>query len=250
MIGIVVIVIGIAGRLWSTLYIGGRKSAAVVSGGRIPSPATRSMSSRPSRRRALARRWVHHVAVGLALACAAAFHVVIMREEKYSQPILALITAPTCGGCRASSRSCRSTTRALRAASGPSRCMTTLLDGAGVPRRHAAVRDHRRGAALGRAASAVPAPIRRSRAASLPADRSRRRRTCRRRRPCRDGRVARRSGSSTGPSKPICAFSHSLMSPGMTVSGVSSSRLRQTASTGRCGPLLKRNVESGIFQVR
>ena len=33
MIGIVLIVIGIAGRLWSTLYIGGRKSASVVSDG-------------------------------------------------------------------------------------------------------------------------------------------------------------------------------------------------------------------------
>ena len=33
MVGIVLIVIGIAGRLWSTLYIGGRKSALVVADG-------------------------------------------------------------------------------------------------------------------------------------------------------------------------------------------------------------------------
>jgi protein-S-isoprenylcysteine O-methyltransferase Ste14 len=84
MIGIVLIVIGIAGRLWSTLYIGGRKSVTVVSDG--PYSITRNPLYVFSSIAAIgvgAQMGSITAAVGFGVACAAAFHLVILREEKY-----------------------------------------------------------------------------------------------------------------------------------------------------------------------
>ncbi len=84
MIGIVLIVIGIAGRLWSTLYIGGRKSVSVVADG--PYSITRNPLYVFSSVAAIgvgAQMGSITAAVGFGVACAAAFHLVILREEKY-----------------------------------------------------------------------------------------------------------------------------------------------------------------------
>src|SRR5690606_14637614 len=84
MIGIVLIVIGIAGRLWSTLYIGGRKSVSVVTDG--PYSITRNPLYVFSSIAAVgvgAQMGSITAMIGFGVACAAAFHVVILREEKY-----------------------------------------------------------------------------------------------------------------------------------------------------------------------
>jgi protein-S-isoprenylcysteine O-methyltransferase Ste14 len=84
MAGIVLIVIGIAGRLWSTLYIGGRKSVAVVADG--PYSITRNPLYLFSSVAAVgvgAQMGSVTTALGFGLACAAAFHLVILREERY-----------------------------------------------------------------------------------------------------------------------------------------------------------------------
>ena len=84
MIGIVLIFVGIAGRLWSTLYIGGRKSVSVVTDG--PYSITRNPLYVFSSIAAMgvgAQMGSITAMVGFGLACAAAFHIVILREEKY-----------------------------------------------------------------------------------------------------------------------------------------------------------------------
>jgi len=84
MIGIVLIVIGIAGRLWSTLYIGGKKSATVVTDG--PYSITRNPLYFFSSIAAMgvgAQMGSITAAVGFGVACAIAFHVVILREERF-----------------------------------------------------------------------------------------------------------------------------------------------------------------------
>jgi protein-S-isoprenylcysteine O-methyltransferase Ste14 len=84
MVGIVLIVIGIAGRLWSTLYIGGKKSVSVVADG--PYSITRNPLYVFSSIAAVgvgAQMGSITAAVGFGVACAAAFHVVILREEKF-----------------------------------------------------------------------------------------------------------------------------------------------------------------------
>ena len=84
MIGIVLIFIGIAGRLWSTLYIGGRKSVSVVKDG--PYSITRNPLYVFSSIAAMgvgAQMGSITATVGFGLVCAAAFHIVILREEKY-----------------------------------------------------------------------------------------------------------------------------------------------------------------------
>jgi protein-S-isoprenylcysteine O-methyltransferase Ste14 len=84
MVGVLLIVIGIAGRLWSTLYIGGRKSVAVVADG--PYSITRNPLYVFSSIAAIgvgAQMGSITAAVGFGVACAAAFHLVILREEKF-----------------------------------------------------------------------------------------------------------------------------------------------------------------------
>lgn len=84
MAGIVLIVIGIAGRLWSTLYIGGRKSVSVVADG--PYSITRNPLYVFSSIAAMgvgAQMGSITAALGFGVACTMAFHVVILREEKF-----------------------------------------------------------------------------------------------------------------------------------------------------------------------
>jgi len=82
--GIMLIMIGIFGRLWSILYIGGRKSAEVVAVG--PYSVTRNplyLFSSVAAVGAGAQTGSLWVAVAFGVLCALAFHVVIRREEGY-----------------------------------------------------------------------------------------------------------------------------------------------------------------------
>jgi protein-S-isoprenylcysteine O-methyltransferase Ste14 len=84
MTGTMLIVLGIGGRLWSTLYIGGRKSAEVVSTG--PYSVTRNplyVFSAIAAAGAGAQMGSILAALILGLLCVAAFHLVIFREEDY-----------------------------------------------------------------------------------------------------------------------------------------------------------------------
>ena len=83
-VGILLIFLGIVGRLWSTLYIGGRKSAQVVTGG--PYSITRNPLYLFSSVAAIgvgAQMGSFVIAAGFGVLCAVAFHFVILREEKY-----------------------------------------------------------------------------------------------------------------------------------------------------------------------
>lgn len=84
MFGVLLIFLGIVGRLWSTLYIGGRKSQEVVSGG--PYSITRNPLYLFSSLAACgvgAQMGSIVAMIGFGLLCAAAFHVVILREERF-----------------------------------------------------------------------------------------------------------------------------------------------------------------------
>lgn len=84
MIGIMLIVIGIGGRLWSTLYIGGRKSAEIVATG--PYSVTRNplyLFTTFAAAGAGAQLGSLAATVGFAVLCAVGFHIVILREEGF-----------------------------------------------------------------------------------------------------------------------------------------------------------------------
>jgi len=84
MAGVILIVLGIGGRLWSILYIGGRKSAEVVETG--PYSMTRNplyLFSSIAAAGAGAQMGSCVALAGFALVCAGAFYVVILREERY-----------------------------------------------------------------------------------------------------------------------------------------------------------------------
>jgi protein-S-isoprenylcysteine O-methyltransferase Ste14 len=84
MVGVLLIFLGIVGRLWSTLYIGGRKSGEIVSGG--PYSMTRNplyVFSTMAAAGVGAQMGSVLATLGFGLLCAAAFHIVILREEKY-----------------------------------------------------------------------------------------------------------------------------------------------------------------------
>lgn len=84
MIGVLLIFLGVVGRLWSTLYIGGRKSAEVVSGG--PYSITRNplyLFSSVAAAGVGAQMGSVAAAAGFGALCAVAFHIVILREEKF-----------------------------------------------------------------------------------------------------------------------------------------------------------------------
>ncbi len=84
MAGIVLIFLGIVGRLWSTLYIGGKKSAMVVTSG--PYSITRNplyLFSAIAAAGVGAQVGSLTTMVAFFVLCAIAFHFVILREEKF-----------------------------------------------------------------------------------------------------------------------------------------------------------------------
>ncbi|TIV31008.1 MAG: isoprenylcysteine carboxylmethyltransferase family protein, partial [Mesorhizobium sp.] len=84
MFGVLLIFLGIVGRLWSTLYIGGRKSSEVVTGG--PYSITRNplyLFSTVAAAGVGAQIGSFSGIILFALLCAGAFHIVILREERY-----------------------------------------------------------------------------------------------------------------------------------------------------------------------
>ncbi|OHV86372.1 methyltransferase family protein [Mesorhizobium sp. ORS 3428] len=89
MVGVLLIFLGIVGRLWSTLYIGGRKSAEVVTGG--PYSITRNplyVFSTVAAAGVGAQIGSFTGIILFAVLCAGAFHIVILREEKYLKQVL------------------------------------------------------------------------------------------------------------------------------------------------------------------
>lgn len=83
-IGLGFIVIGIVGRMWCTLYIGGRKSAEIVMTG--PYSVTRNplyVFSSLAAAGVGAQTGSVTIAVLFLVGCAAAFHIVIAREESF-----------------------------------------------------------------------------------------------------------------------------------------------------------------------
>lgn len=89
MAGIVMIFLGIVGRLWSTLYIGGRKSAEVVTGG--PYSVTRNplyVFSTIAAAGVGAQMGSFTAMIGFGLLCAFAFHIVILREERFLSEVM------------------------------------------------------------------------------------------------------------------------------------------------------------------
>lgn len=89
MFGVLLIFLGIVGRLWSTLYIGGRKSSEVVTGG--PYSITRNplyVFSTIAAAGVGAQIGSFSGIILFALLCAGAFHIVILREERYLKEVL------------------------------------------------------------------------------------------------------------------------------------------------------------------
>ncbi|MFK0692230.1 methyltransferase family protein [Mesorhizobium sp. IMUNJ 23033] len=91
MVGVVLIFLGVIGRLWATLYIGGRKSSEVVTGG--PYSITRNplyVFSSVAAAGVGAQIGSITTMIGFAVMCGLAFHVVILREEKFLKEALGL----------------------------------------------------------------------------------------------------------------------------------------------------------------
>ncbi|MES0211839.1 isoprenylcysteine carboxylmethyltransferase family protein [Mesorhizobium sp. M0028] len=89
MVGVVLIFLGIVGRLWSTLYIGGRKSSEVVTGG--PYSITRNplyLFSTLAAAGVGAQIGSIASTIGFGALCAGAFYIVILREEKFLKEVL------------------------------------------------------------------------------------------------------------------------------------------------------------------
>ncbi|MER8426962.1 isoprenylcysteine carboxylmethyltransferase family protein [Mesorhizobium sp. M1403] len=89
MVGVVLIFLGIVGRLWSTLYIGGRKSSEVVTGG--PYSITRNplyLFSTLAAAGVGAQIGSIAATIGFGALCAGAFYIVILREEKFLKEVL------------------------------------------------------------------------------------------------------------------------------------------------------------------
>jgi protein-S-isoprenylcysteine O-methyltransferase Ste14 len=84
MVGIILIVTGIGGRLWSTLYIGGRKSAEIVDTGPysvMRNPLYFFSMVAAAGVGAQVGSWM--LAIAFAVLCWLAFLIVIRREEAY-----------------------------------------------------------------------------------------------------------------------------------------------------------------------
>ncbi|CCV09952.1 isoprenylcysteine carboxylmethyltransferase family protein [Mesorhizobium sp. STM 4661] len=89
MVGVLLIFLGVVGRLWSTLYIGGRKSTEVVTGG--PYSITRNplyVFSTLAAAGVGAQIGSIAATIGFGLLCAGAFYIVILREERYLKEVL------------------------------------------------------------------------------------------------------------------------------------------------------------------
>ena len=89
MFGVLLIFLGIVGRLWATLYIGGRKSSEVVTGG--PYSITRNplyVFSTVAAAGVGAQIGSFSGIILFAVLCAGAFHIVILREEKFLKEAL------------------------------------------------------------------------------------------------------------------------------------------------------------------
>ncbi|PWK63148.1 isoprenylcysteine carboxylmethyltransferase family protein [Aminobacter sp. AP02] len=89
MAGILMIFLGIVGRLWCTLYIGGRKSGEIVTGG--PYSITRNplyVFSTLAAAGVGAQMGSIVATFGFAALCALSFHFVILREEKHLSSLL------------------------------------------------------------------------------------------------------------------------------------------------------------------
>lgn len=83
-LGLALIVVGIGGRLWATLYIGGRKSAVVVSTG--PYSITRNplyLFSSIAAAGVGTQTGSYVVGCLFMVLCAAVFHFVARREERF-----------------------------------------------------------------------------------------------------------------------------------------------------------------------
>ena len=83
-LGLALVTIGIGGRLWATLYIGGRKSAVVVSTG--PYSITRNplyLFSSIAAAGVGAQTGSYVVTCLSLVLCAAFFHLVVQREERF-----------------------------------------------------------------------------------------------------------------------------------------------------------------------
>ena len=88
-LGLALIMVGIGGRLWATLYIGGRKSAVVVSTG--PYSITRNplyLFSSIAAAGVGAQTGSYVIACLFLVLCAAFFHLVARREERFLSAIL------------------------------------------------------------------------------------------------------------------------------------------------------------------
>ena len=82
--GVMLMVTGIGGRLWSTLYIGGRKSAEVVETG--PYSVTRNplyLFNAVAAAGAGAQLGSIMAMVGFGALCAVGFYIVVLREEEF-----------------------------------------------------------------------------------------------------------------------------------------------------------------------
>ena len=82
--GVVLIMIGIGGRLWSTLYVGGRKAAQLVTIG--PYSITRNplyLFSSVAAAGAGAQMGSLVATLGFGFLCAVTFYFVILREERF-----------------------------------------------------------------------------------------------------------------------------------------------------------------------
>ncbi len=87
--GLALILVGIGGRLWSILYIGGRKSAELVSTG--PYSMMRNplyFFSTIAAAGIGAQTGSVVVTIASALLCAAVFHIVALREERHLKTAL------------------------------------------------------------------------------------------------------------------------------------------------------------------
>lgn len=82
--GVILIMIGIGGRLWSILYVGGRKAQSLVTAG--PYSITRNplyLFSSIAAAGVGAQMGSYAATVGFAILCSIAFYFVILREEKF-----------------------------------------------------------------------------------------------------------------------------------------------------------------------